>query len=228
MATNRYYVRTTGDRILDKSYKQIEYELLIDTERKPVDHFIQCLFKISNTDSILLEDDLILCDNFKEEISKAIKQYPNRIINFFQCPYFYKPIIEESYPKWNQCTFYPQGVAQQIAEAMSKEERNVGMRKNMYSIIEGNALTKLGIQMVQYRPHLVQHLDFNTFLFGDKKKTFIYRRSPFFIDYLKKLGISYNEAGLRQKELLDIMEEQFKEYENEYNNRLREHRTETT
>ena len=32
----KYFVRTTGERQVDSSYSQIEYELLIDTEHKPV------------------------------------------------------------------------------------------------------------------------------------------------------------------------------------------------
>lgn len=30
----KYYVRTTGERVLDESYNQIKYELLIDKEHK--------------------------------------------------------------------------------------------------------------------------------------------------------------------------------------------------
>ena len=39
----KYYVRTTEERKLDNSYSQIEYELLIDKDHKPIDSFIKQL-----------------------------------------------------------------------------------------------------------------------------------------------------------------------------------------
>ena len=60
----KYFVRTTGERQLDESYNQIEYELLIDKEYKPVKSLIEQLEIMNNYDSVLLEDDLILCKNF--------------------------------------------------------------------------------------------------------------------------------------------------------------------
>ena len=61
----KYYVRTTLDRKLDKTYSQIDYEFLVDKEHKPIDSFIKQLEIISEYDAVLLEDDLILCNNFK-------------------------------------------------------------------------------------------------------------------------------------------------------------------
>ena len=53
----KFYVRTTLERQLDSSYSQIEYELLVDTEHKPIESFIDQLEQISEYDSVLLEDD---------------------------------------------------------------------------------------------------------------------------------------------------------------------------
>ena len=39
----KYYVRTTGERTLDDSYSQIEYELLLDKEHKPIESFMKQL-----------------------------------------------------------------------------------------------------------------------------------------------------------------------------------------
>ena len=79
----KFYVRTTLERQLDSSYSQIEYELLVDTEHKPIESFIEQLEQISEYDSVLLEDDLILCKEFKNRIEEVINKYPNKIINFF-------------------------------------------------------------------------------------------------------------------------------------------------
>ena len=71
----KFYVRTTLERQLDSSYSQIEYELLVDTEHKPIESFIEQLEQISEYDSVLLEDDLILCKDFKNRIEEVINKH---------------------------------------------------------------------------------------------------------------------------------------------------------
>lgn len=39
-----YFVRTTNDRTLDKSYNQIPYKLIIDKDYQPIDSFIKALY----------------------------------------------------------------------------------------------------------------------------------------------------------------------------------------
>ena len=203
-----YYVRTTGDRVLDNSYSQIPYTLIVDKDYKPIDSFINALYQISNDDAVLLEDDLILCGNFNEEIQKVINQYPNRIINFFVSPIAYFVTHETNGIIFNQCTYYPKGVAKQLADIMINIPRRIDRRKNMYSLIEYQALKQLGIKVIQYRPCLVQHLDTGTLLFD---KTTGLRRTPYFLDYLNELGITYEEAGSmeNQRKLREIMKKDF-------------------
>ena len=57
----KYYIRTTGERCLDDTFSQIEYEYLYDREHKKGEVFAQQLLEISGNDVVLLEDDIILC-----------------------------------------------------------------------------------------------------------------------------------------------------------------------
>lgn len=182
----KYFVRTTNNRIFEYD---LEYEKLVDIERKPVESFIKQLKYISQWDSVLLEDDLILCKDFKNRIEEVIKQYPNKIINFFTRPNDYFTTHESSIFAYNQCTYYPQGVALQIAIEM--EKWFIKNPRSQYDILENNALRELGLTHMQYRPCLVQHLD-NDSLIGNVAKG--YRRTPYFIDYLTELNIGYDEA----------------------------------
>ena len=207
-----YYIRTTLDRTLNDSYSQISYKLIIDKDYKPIDSFVKALYEINDSDAVLLEDDLILCKDFVKKIEGVISQYPDRIINFFWHPEFYTKIVECSAIVYNQCTYYPKGIAKQLADIMLTVPRNEGYRANMYSLIENVALKELGIKVVQYRPCLVQHLDTNTLLF---EKTFGRRRTPYFIDYLDELGISYKEAFKYRKELIKLMNKHFEELTHE-------------
>lgn len=193
----KFYVRTTKDRILDNSYSQIDYQLLVDREHKPIDSFINALYTINDEDAVLMEDDLILCQNFQEEVEKVINANSNRIINFFQMRLKTTPPCDYDKIVFNQCTFYPKGIAKQIADIMIEVPRNEGTKKNMYSLLENVALEKLNIKVLQYAPHLVQHLDNDTLLFD---KTHNDRRSMFFLDYLKELNVDY-ETALNNQEV---------------------------
>lgn len=201
----KYFIRTTNERILDKSYAQIDYKKLIDLEHRPVDSFIEQLDIISEYDSVLLEDDLILCKDFKNHIEEIIKKYPNMIINFFTYPKAYFKTSESFEFMYNQCTYYPKGIGKIIANEMLKIKKDFLNRG--YDVIENRALRKLKIKHIRYRPCLIQHLDNDTLI---QTKT-LNRRSPYFIDYLDELGITYNEAEKKEnkEKLINIMNNKF-------------------
>ena len=184
--TLRFFVRTTNERAFEYN---LNYEKLIDIERKPVKSFIEQLKYISSWDSVLLEDDLVLCTDFLTEINKAISTYPDKIINFFTRPTEYFQTHEDNRFLYNQCTYYPKGVAKIVAEEM--ESIWIKNPNLQYDIIEDKALKNLKITHIQYRPCLIQHLDNNS-LIGNKTD---FRRTLFFLDDLNKLNISYSQAG---------------------------------
>ena len=205
----RYFVRTTAERKLDKSYSQIDYNLLIDTEHKPIESFIHQLKYLSTvcTDVVLIEDDLILCEEFTNKIENAIKQYPDKIINFF-CNYdtYFKTRESNEYSS-NCCTYYPKRILSILADTMPKYIKY----STQYSWIENLALQELKETHIQYRPCLVQHLDFDTLIQKGNHKL---RRTLYFIDYLKELDISYEDASTpeNQQKLKELMESKFQNY----------------
>ena len=204
----KYFIRTTGERKLDSSYSQIEYELLVDTKHQPVESFIEQLEQISEYDAVLLEDDLILCKNFKNKIEEVIKQYPDKVINFFYHQDEYYLTREERRYSNNQCTYYPKGLAYKIAQEMKIVYKF--RPKEQYSHLENDALLKLHLTHIQYRPCLVQHLDNGSLI--QKHKILRLRRTPYFIDYLDELGITYEEAYEHKNELIQLMNEKFMNY----------------
>lgn len=184
---NKFFVRTTGKRQINYD---LDYEVLCDPVSPPVDSFINQLKHISDYDAVLLEDDLVLCENFKEEIEKAISLYPNKIINFFtDINHYYSTYVETNF-NFNQCTYYPKGIAKMLAEEMEKCRKNLPTAQ--YDVLQHYTMNKLGITHVKYRPCLVQHLDFDTLI---QEQTYN-RRCIYFIDYLKELNIEYEDAYL--------------------------------
>ena len=183
----KYYVRTTRERQLNYD---INYETLVDTEHKPIKSFINQLKYISNDDSILLEDDLILCKNFKERIEEIVTQYPNSIINFYESPhdfYFTEQRRGIKY-RFNQCTYYPKGISKLIADKMEEiwpRYQNI----KQYDFLQAYAMDELDMSYISYRPCLVQHLNGRSIIGNSENVSTL-----FFIDYIEELGIDYKDV----------------------------------
>jgi len=209
----KFFIRTTGERKLHESISRElgnDYTLLIDKEHKPVGSFIKQLKEISEYDSILLEDDVILCKDFKKEVEKVITEWPNTIVNFFTMPHeYFTTVFGFLYFVYNQCTFYPKGITLQIAEKM------IELREpyNQYDSLENKALRALKLPHLRYRPCLVQHIDDNTFI---QKSNSSKRRCIWFKDYLDELNINYKEAWTEenQNKLKELMNKKFKDLDN--------------
>lgn len=185
----KYYVRTMPGR---KDVLPDYFEKIIDTEGRYVKSYIDALYKISDYDAVLVEDDIVLCNNFKEEVEKVIAQYPTTIINFFSNPErYYTTHLTELFG-YNQCTYFPRGLAKILADEMMKiyipEENTI--YKQRYGRLLGVSLENLGIHHLVYRPCLVNHID-GTSTFDGK---FNQRNTIYFKDYLDRLGITMEEA----------------------------------
>lgn len=155
----KYYIRTTGERKLD-TYEFLEdCEIMIDKEHNPIKSFIEQLTYISDEDAIMLEDDLIFSKDFNEEVEKAVKRFPNKVINFFYLYLHFMPIKEFTGRSFlnNQCVYYPKGVAKSIAIEMQRIIDG-GCQEKQYDRIQAQAMENLGITFISYRPMIVQHI----------------------------------------------------------------------
>lgn len=195
----KYFIRTTNERTLDESFFQINFEKLIDKDKNTCKFYIECLKYISDYDAILLEDDLILCNNFEKEIEKAVSMYPNKIISFFSVPTLYFETRENKLHGFLQCYYFPKGIGKVIAEKL--EKLNIKKFKKVVPM-----LRLLNLDIIEYRPCLVQHLD-NDSLVGNRTG---FRRTPYFIDFLKELNIDYKDAEQYKPKLEYLLNQQIK------------------
>ena len=118
--TIKYYVRTCGDRELHSSLQQINYELLEDPDHQFAKIFPDQLRQIAakNVDGgvVLLEDDVILCRDFKNRIEQVIQERPKDLINFFTNPL---TCFKSGYYIdfcYNQCTYIPFSMLNPMAD----------------------------------------------------------------------------------------------------------------
>lgn len=204
----KYYVRTTGERVLHNSFKQIDFELLLDNNHELTKIFPSQLLSIADSDVVLLEDDIILCNNFKEEIEKAINQHPYDIINFFENPMVYiDPNTKQLDFAWNQCTYIPKEkiipLANKIIELSNRE---ISPARWTPETMMKQALKLLQWDHYIYRPCLVQHIDFSSILQAQPKP---FRRTIYYIDYLKQLDIPYEDANniKNKSQLNDLLDQ---------------------
>lgn len=206
----KYFIRTTGERILDGSFSQIEYELLVDEKHQPVQSMIEQLKRISKSNAVFMEDDVILCEDFEKRINEVIKQHPDQIVNFFFQPLQYQVSGERPGRVflYNQCVYYPRYVAGRIAKEMEKllEE---GFEFDQYDRLQAKAMERLGLNFYSYRPMLVQHKGVKSLL-GNRWPN--RGMSIYFIDDLNKLGIEYDNA----KETLEYTYKKMKEINPKY------------
>ena len=200
----KYFVRTIGNREINIP---IDYELIIDKEHKYTKSYIDALYKINDYNAVLMEDDIVLCKNFKEEIEKVINEHPTDIINFFSRPKDYFTTHYTNSFVYNQCTYFPKGLTKLLADEMMKcyiPEERVHRRIQRYGSLLCSVLIQLGIPHINYRPTLVQHIDKNSTYDG----LTMMRNTIYFKDYLDEIGIDMTQAyslenRKKLKELLD-------------------------
>lgn len=209
----KYYVRTTGERVLDDSFSQIQYEYLIDSEHKKGEILAEQLFGIDGDNVVLIEDDVILCKNFDQRIRRVIEDHPDDIINFFTHP---RTWFESQYTTtliYNQCTYIPQKLIAPLAAQIEQVYQDLKYQWKTTLTAEPlmqRAIKRLGLRVYLPRPCLVQHIDDGSLLEHYRAGR---RRTPYFIDYFDQLGI--DNAGARdpenRKKLEELLSNQFQD-----------------
>lgn len=207
--TIKYFIRTTGERKLDESISRElgdDYTLLVDYEHNSGKAYLEQLLIINEYPSVFMEDDIILCKDFKKRIEEIINRNPDMIINFFTFPMQYMRTTIANFHCYNQCCYFPQGLPKQLHDTII----NKNLLHRRQEVMLREALFRMKIKTLVYRPCLVQHID-NGSLMGHYPS--FERRSPYFSDYLDELGITYKEAETAEnrKKLIDLMKEKFKD-----------------
>ena len=211
--TITYWVRTCGDRVLHPSFKQIDYKLLVDANRQFINIFPAQLQQAASGQSdggiVLMEDDIILCKNFKERIEAVINERPDEIINFFTFPMdlFHSGEVEGkdqvNYFCYNQCTYIPLTYIPIFIQEINKILAGPRPKRCTPETTMKATIQSLNIPHYRYRPCLVQHIDDKS-LIGNNVRCD--RRSPYFIDYIDELNES-GEFSFKYEDLVDHPEQ---------------------
>lgn len=153
-----------------------ELEVFVDTNREKFNFLLKVWDNIKNDDVIWLEDDITLCNNFKEKVENEIKFFGNKeLISFFYAPInidksgmhdskFFKSDSRSIYRSgeafiWNQCVFIPKGFSEYFIYYYN-EFKNINCFKFEGFNYDNCIAYSLGKMKQNYwliRPSLVQH-----------------------------------------------------------------------
>lgn len=156
----RYIVRAIKSRraFVEEILKQIpEAEVLWDTSGNAMQSYLNACLIAGEDPVVLLEDDIILTDNFKAKIEKVIEKYPEMLINFFSLS---KKHLAPHFKRgreycMNQCEYLPPGFASRVLEAY-KTWPDKEKHPTAYDFLVGYAWGRNTPYLV-WCPSLVQH-----------------------------------------------------------------------
>lgn len=179
----RYVCLTVSERLknVNAIKEQIpELEVFIDYNKSKFDFLLKVWDALKNDDIIWLEDDIELCNNFKEKIENEIEFFGNKeLISFFYAPIetmynskFFSLDSRSAYRDgksflWNQCVFIPKGFLNYFIYYYNNNFKNFNFFKPHdfnYDNCIAYALNEMNQNYWLIRPSLVQHSDKNSTL----------------------------------------------------------------
>ena len=196
----RFIVRTVpgaADRAanVERMREQLpELEVLVDHDRDAYRSYERACERIAETGGVLLEDDALLCRDFRARVEAVIREVgPDHVINFFERPKSYFPagFVGGSLFMWTQCVYLPGGFAGRVFSYYEQfhTERPKKAAGMAYDLLIGYALVKEKRRYYRHRPTLVQHLPFPSVI-GPRPTN---RQTPYFIDDLAAQGVPYDD-----------------------------------
>lgn len=137
-----------------------DVEVILDQKHNAFDTWQRKLLSAGDDPCVFLEDDVILCDGFRDEIEKVIEQYPNMMISFFTLRKIDRPTVMRGADFcMNQCYYLPEKMARKIYEysfEWLKTERGKA-NPTGYDYCMADWLKEHKLRYILWSPSLVQH-----------------------------------------------------------------------
>ena len=196
----KYIVRTVdfderrADNVRLLKEQLPELEIVVDTTRNAYNGLFLACEMANEAGAVILEDDVLLCKDFKRRIEEVIAEKgADKVINFFEKPKVYFPTsyVGGSGFLWMQCTYFPPNFPRKVIDHYEQfhKERPNDWKGQAVDCLVAYALTKEKMKYWRIRPCLVQHLDFPSAI-GRRPTN---RQTPYFIDDLEAKGVEYND-----------------------------------
>ena len=155
-------VRKMPDMVLDHSFDQLGRLCETCYGGNAMQTFMKSIKMSQDDDCLNMEDDIILCDNFLEEVNKVIEKYPNRLITFFTL----KNVDETKEMDgrtfcMNQCVYMPKWFNQMLLSYSDIWLNTKRGKENPtgYDYMMADMMSKLKEKYIIAIPCLVQHME---------------------------------------------------------------------
>lgn len=144
-----------------------------------IDNMYQVFKKANNNgdDLLMFEDDVYLCKDFLKKVKKAINEYPNKVINFFNLHYDITEPVNMSFTQWTECQCYyvPRRILPKLT-LLYKAFIKLAPKTYKCNIADNYMRYCLQEDYTLYYPSLVQQFDFSSVIFNgridEQSKTF--------------------------------------------------------
>jgi hypothetical protein len=145
--------------------------------------FFEACRRLNDTGGVMLEDDVLLCQNFTERLERIVSgKGRNSVINFFERPKvkLETALVGGSQFLWAQCVYLPPGFPNKCIEYYEefRETRPLQWQGMATDVLTAFTLVKERMKYWRIRPTLVQHLPFQSAI-GARPRN---RQTPYFID----------------------------------------------
>jgi hypothetical protein len=135
-------------------------EIVWDSEHSAFATYRDVLTAMGDDAAILLEDDAVLTEGWREKIEQVIESRPDRVIRFFEMSKFertWEPGLHERPGRGfgsNVCVYYPAGIAAQFLQWSAER---AGPDEKYHDLLFGKFLHAAQIDYLLHVPSLVQH-----------------------------------------------------------------------
>jgi hypothetical protein len=132
-----------------------------DETHNAMDTWRKTMGALGKKAGIVLEDDVVLADGWRDKIEAVIEQHPNEVIQFFSMRGADLTVGSRYEPgrtfMMNQCYYLPAGAAEELLEFSHNWETEHPEYKTGYDILMSEWMRQEGLRYWLQVPSLVQH-----------------------------------------------------------------------
>lgn len=157
----KYIVRTTGER--DIGYLQDAIpELIVTTEGSDaMEGFVSALRLAGDSPTVHLEDDLVLCRDFKNRLEAIVAEHPSEVVQLFSMR---KDDLTEGTRRipgrrfcMGQCFYLPRGMSRDILSYYEAGWKRIQEHPTGLDLMVADYLGDNRISYLNIVPNLVDH-----------------------------------------------------------------------
>jgi hypothetical protein len=140
-----------------------EAQVFFDTQKNATLNFLNMLAGLGDDAGLLMEDDILLTDNFRFKVKEEVRRKGNTMINFFAMNRKDDRLIGSRYIPGRQfnsncCVWYPPGYAARILDFYEKwPRREKELKGHGFDYLVADFLDSQGLVYWARVPALVQH-----------------------------------------------------------------------